>query len=180
MQQIECYYTDNLKYLKLGDYIRYFEGNESIDDMLACIKNQETPVKIRTTKEYLIRHKLSDKSRVIYSYDEIWEEIIFDYSSVEYDRGSDVAYALYDVVNNQKWRDILGEKICFCRNRELQLYLAREKKEGVFLYDDLEELKNGLLKEGKIPDNLVIKMNCTDKEIKDNDLLDKSIINNVV
>ena len=96
MQQIELYYTDNLKYLKLGDYIKYFE-DESIDDMLAKIKNQETPVKIRTLKEYLIPHKLSDKSKVIYTYEEIQEEKVFDYDKVEFDVDADVSYALYPV-----------------------------------------------------------------------------------
>lgn len=162
MTQIELYYTYNLKYLKLGDYVRYFE-QESIDDMLACIKNQETPVKIRTTKEYLIPHKLSDKSKVIYTYEEVEEEKIFDYDKVQFDGDNDVSYALYEV--NEKYQNLLGKEIYFCKDRAIQLYLVKEKDICSFMYSDLNELKNNILHRNEIGDNLCTKMFLTDEQI---------------
>ena len=163
MQQITLYYTENLKYLKLGDYVRYFE-QESIDEMLVCIKNQETPVKIRTTKEYLIPHKLSDKSKVIYTYEEIEEEKIFDYEKVQQDAKNDVSYALYPV--NEKYQNLLGKAIYFCKDKAMQLFLVKEKDICSFMYSDMSELKNNILQRNEIGYLLTLKMSFTDTEIE--------------
>ena len=167
MQQIILYYTENLKYLKLGDYVRYFK-QENIDDMLACIKNQETPVKIRTTKEYLIPHKLSDKSKVIYTYEEIEEEKIFDYDKVQFDGDNDVSYALYPV--NEKWHNLLGKEIYFCKDRAIQLFLVKDRDVCTFLYEDWRELKKNVLEKNKIGELLTCKMFFTDEEIEQGNL----------
>ena len=167
MQQIELYYTDNLKYLKLGDYIKYFD-NESIDEMLAKIKNQETPVKIRTLKGYLIPHKLSDKSKVIYTYEEIQEEKVFDYDKVEFDADSDVSYALYPV--NEKWHNLLGKEIYFCKDRAIQLFLVKDRDICTFMYEDWRELKKNVLEKNEIGEQLVNKMWLTDEEIANGNL----------
>lgn len=164
MQQIELYYTDNFKYLKLGDYIKYFD-NESIDDMLSKIKNQETPVKIRTLKEYLIPHKLSDKSKVIYTYEEIQEEKVFDYDKVEFDFDAGVSYALYPV--NEKWHNILGKEIYFCKDRNIQLFLTKDRDICTFLYSDWRELKDNILKNNEVGKILAAKMFATDDEMKE-------------
>lgn len=166
MQQIELYYTDNLKYLKLGDYIKYFE-DESIDDMLAKIKNPETPVKIRTLKEYLIPHKLSNKSKVIYTYEEIEEIPLFDYEQVESDFDNGVSYALYPV--NEKWQEILGKEIYFCRRREIQLFLVKDRDVLTFLYEDMPKLKSSVLQNYEINEKLLEKMFFTDEELDKHD-----------
>lgn len=162
MQEIELYYTNSLKYLKCGKYQKYFQ-NESIDDMLACIKNQDTPVRIRANRENIVKHKLSDKSRVIYTYEELKEEEIFDYSSVERDYDSEVSYAKYSVAKN--WQKLLGNEVYFCRERNMQLYLVKTYKRLCFLFTDLIEVKNGLLKNGEIPDDVTTRMYLTDEDI---------------
>lgn len=161
---IELYYTCSTKYLKLGDYIKYFDENKSIDDMLNCIKNKETPVRIRTSKENIIRHKLSDNSKVIYSYEEIEEEKIFNCELIQDDEEAAVAYGLYDVIG-EKWQNKLGKQVYFCRNRELQLHLVREKDICTFLYADMQDLIQGLQRTGEIPDMLVAKMFVDDFEL---------------
>lgn len=162
MQQIELYYTNSLKYLKLGDYIKYFE-NENIDDMLGKIKNQDTPVLIRALKEDVIRHKLSDNSKVIYTYEEIIEEKVFDYDKVQFDYESDVSYALYPV--NEKWHNLLGKEIYFCKDRAIQLFLVKDRDVCTFLYEDWRELKKNVLEKNEIGEILVSKMWLTDAEI---------------
>lgn len=186
---ITAYYTETEKYLQKGSYRKDFNV-DNIADLISNIKVKE-PILIKARAKDIFAFKFtlefSENSDSEIEYEILDEnennvniEPIFDYTFVEYDRDSrDIAYAYYDIVNSKKWRDILGERICFCRNRELQLYLAREKKEGVFLYDDLEKLKNGLLKEGRIPYELVIKMHFTDEEIERENLLDKKTSDNV-
>lgn len=183
MQQIELYYTYNLKYLKLGDYVRYFE-QESIDDMLACIKNQETPVKIRTTKEYLIPHKLSDKSKVIYTYEEIEEEKIFDYDKVQFDGDTDLIElnetivkqdlkALYDGITDYvkysvkpEWQNVLGKVVYLVKDRELQRNIIDKQDTFAFMLDDLSELVEGLKRNGEIPQKVLLKCFFDGKEIE--------------
>lgn len=167
MQQIELYYTNGLKYLKLGDYIKYFE-NESIDDMLGKIKNQDTPVLIRALKEDVIRHKLSDNSKVIYTYEEIIEEKVFDYDKVQFDYESEVSYALYPV--NEKWHNLLGKEIYFCKDRSIQLFLVKDRDVCTFLYEDWRELKKNVLQKNEIGELLVAKMFFTDEEIANGNL----------
>lgn len=162
MQEIELYYTNSLKYLKCGKYQKYFQ-NESIDDMLACIKNQDTPVRIRANKENIVKHKLSDKSKVIYTYEELKEEEIFDYASIERDYESEVSYAKYSVAKN--WQYLLGDEVYFCRERNMQLYLVKTYKRLCFLFTDLMKVKTGLLKDGEIPEDITTRMYLTDDEI---------------
>lgn len=163
MRQIELYYTEDLKYLKLGDYIKNFENNESIDDMLSCIKNKEQPVKIRTSKENIVRHKLSNNFKVIYSYEEIMDDKIFDYTLLEEDIDSGVAYSSYKVMS-EKYKDVLGEEIYFCRNREILRYIVKNRDALAFLFEDLPELRKNLQKTGNIGERLTVQMFFEDCE----------------
>lgn len=167
MTQIELYYTYNLKYLKLGDYVRHFK-QESIDEMLACIKNQDTPVKIRAVKEFLIPHKFSDKSKVIYTYEEIKEDKIFDYDKVCDDSDNNVSYGLYPV--NERYHSLLGKVIYFCQDRNSQIYLTKEKDICTFLYSDWREVRDNILRDNNIGAKLTAKMFFTDAEMADMEL----------
>ena len=142
MQQIELYYTEKLKYLKLGDYIRYFE-QEDIDTMLACIKNQETPVKIRTTKEILIRHKLSKNSKVIYTYEELSDKdlkiVLLTPDIAKSDIQSLYNGTLNYVVYKPKNKDLLGDKCYLVANRQWQKWFIK-KGDMALTLDNIKDL----------------------------------------
>lgn len=168
MQQITLYYTENLKYLKLGDYIKYFKS-ENIDEMLAKIKNQETPVKIRANKEDVIKHKLSDSNKIMYSYEILPEKLIFGKSSVENILqdfiNSNEEYMDYGVI--EMWQNTLGKSIFVCNSREMQLKIVAENVFLAFTPPDLDNLYKGMLNNGKIPQLVCYRMYNTDEEMKE-------------
>lgn len=176
MEQIELYYTKNLKYLKLGDYVRYFY-QESIDEMLACIKNQETPVKIFANSDDVKRHKFSDNGKILYSYAVLPEKPIFGKSPLEdilqnfIDSHKD--FLDYPVVG--MWQDVLGQDIFICNSRERQLKIVAEDKYLAFTPPDLAELQKSMTRDKKVPYDVCVRCFFTDKEIEENDNTDTDI-----
>lgn len=165
MEQIELYYTSNLKYLKLGKYERFFE-NESIDEMLACIKNQNTPVKIRSTKENLIKHQLSDKSKSIYTYEEIidniFDEIVINQDIQNLYNGVS-SYIKYSV--KPEWQEKLGKFVYLVKDSEMQRKIVENNDCFAFTPDDLSEVKESLEKYGDIRGAVLLRCFFNGKDV---------------
>lgn len=88
---------------------------------------------------------------------------VFDYQKVQQDAKNDVSYALYPV--NEKWHNLLGKEIYFCKDRAIQLFLVKDRDICTFLYEDWRELKKNVLQKNEISEMLVSKMFLTDAEI---------------
>ena len=161
-------FLENEKKLVKGNYSKSFDVDfteKGLKKMLSAIRVKDEEIiiyiadvkmysKVRFSeefKEYKVKKPISSN---------IFEEnfngdLFFDKSK---------SYISIDVC--EKWQNLLGKQIYFCRNRELQLHLVREKDICSFVYDDWQELRNGLLQKSEIPDMLLAKMFMDDREIE--------------
>lgn len=166
---ITAYYTKDLKYLQKGAYKKIFEV-DSIAELLSKIKVQDK-ILVKAVSKDIFNFKFNTNTdlqgldidfEVINEVENV-ENPIFDYASIERDYESEVSYAKYSVAKN--WQYLLGDEVYFCRERNMQLYLVKTYKRLCFLFTDLMEVKNGLLKDGEIPEDITTRMYLTDDEI---------------
>lgn len=170
---IVAYFTENEKYLKKGDYRKDFNVN-SITELVSNIKVKE-PVLIKANSKDIFDFKFNTNPKIEGDFDfevlkseESIEVPIFDYQKVQQDAKNDVSYALYPV--NEKWHNLLGKEIYFCKDRAIQLFLVKDRDVCTFLYDDWRELKKNVLEKNEIGELLVAKMFFTDEEIANGNL----------
>ena len=83
MCRIELVFNDKEKYLKFGNYIKYFEDATCIDDLLSKITDKSMPVDIYADKFEIDKHKISKNSNpFLYTYIEdlpIFDEHILEH-----------------------------------------------------------------------------------------------------
>lgn len=170
---IVAYFTENEKYLKKGDYCKDFDVN-SIAELVSNIKVKE-PVLIKANSKDIFDFKFNTIPKIEGDFDfevlkseESVEMPVFDYQKVQQDAKNDVSYALYEV--NEKYHNLLGKEIYFCKDRVIQLYLVKEKDICSFIYSDMNELKKNVLEKNEIGELLTCKMFFTDEEIANGNL----------
>ena len=167
---IVAYFTENEKYLEKGDYRKDFDAN-SIAELVSNIKVKE-PVLIKANSKDIFDFKFNTNPKIEGNFDfevlkteESVEVPIFDYQKVQQDAKNDVSYALYGV--NEKYHNILGKEIYFCKDRAIQLFLVKDRDICTFLYSDWRELKDNILKNNEVGKILAAKMFLNDDEMKE-------------
>ena len=165
---IVAYFTEDEKYLEKGDYRKDFDAN-SIAELVSNIKVKE-PVLIKASSKDIFDFKFNTNPKIEGDFDfevlkseESIEVPIFDYQKVQQDAKNDVSYALYEV--NEKYHNLLGKEIYFCKDRAIQLFLVKDRDVCTFMYEDWRELKKNVLQKNEIGEILVSKMWLTDTEI---------------
>ena len=166
---IVAYFTENEKYLEKGDYRKDFDVN-SIAELVSNIKVKE-PVLIKANSKDIFDFKFNTNPKFEGDFDfevlkseESVEVPVFDYQKVQQDAKNDVSYALYDV--NEKYHNLLGKEIYFCKDRAIQLFLVKDRDVCTFMYEDWRELKKNVLEKNEIGELLTYKMFFTDEKIE--------------
>lgn len=166
---IVAYFTENEKYLEKGDYRKSFDVS-SIAELVSNIKVKE-PVLIKASSKDIFDFKFNTNPKIEGDFDfevlkteETLEIPVFDYQKVQQDVKNDVSYALYEV--SEKYQNLLGKEIYFCKDRAIQLFLVKDRDVCTFMYEDWRELKKNILEKNEIGELLTYKMFCTDEEIE--------------
>lgn len=164
---IVAYFTENEKYLEKGDYRKSFDVS-SIAELVSNIKVKE-PVLIKASSKDIFDFKFNTNPKIEGDFDfevlkteETLEIPVFDYQKVQQDVKNDVSYALYEV--SEKYQNLLGKEIYFCKDRAIQLFLVKDRDVCTFMYEDWRELKKNILEKNEIGELLTYKMFCTDEE----------------
>ena len=166
---ITAFYTPYCKFLQKDNYIKYFDDTNSLQELIDKIKVTDK-IDIYAYSKEIIKFQCFNSNPDI-NYQFLEEENIFS----EIIKGKDSIVA----VVKEEWRQILGEKVYLIQDREKQINIVKEKDILAFQFTDLVDLVKNLFNFGEIGEELVTKMFCTDEEIEDNDLLDKSITGNI-
>ena len=158
---ITAFYTPYCKFLQKGNYIKFFDGEvDSLQELIDKIK-VEDKIDIYAYSKDIIKFQFFNSDSNI-SYQFLESDSIFS----GFIEGGDIVCGIV----KEEWQRVLGEKVYFIQDRDRQINLVAEKDVLCFQFTDLIELVNNLSDFGNIGANLVIKMNCTDKEIEENDL----------
>ena len=169
---ITAFYTPYCKFLQKDNYIKYFDNEvNSLQELIEKIKVTDKIVIYAYSKDIIKFQFFNTDSNLDVSYQFLEEESIFS----EIIKGKDSIV----VVVKEEWQQVLGEKVYLIQDREKQMNIVKEKDILAFQFTDLVDLVKNLFNFGDIGTELVVKMNCTDEEIKRENLLDKKITNNI-
>lgn len=135
MQHIELYFTKNKKYLKFGDYIKYFNDVNNIDELLNKIKNKDLKVNIYAEEADILKHKLNNDS--IYNYYIIDDLPIFDEHIFDNDL-SNIKLKRYKP--KEEWQLQFGKEVYITNSEQVRRKIIDQDK-FCFTINDLKELQ---------------------------------------
>lgn len=162
---ITAYYTKKEKYLQKGDYRKDFDV-DSLIDLIGKIRIKE-PVLIKAKSKDVFDFKFNNEIDGEFEY-EIIEDILTLTEDIVTQDLDNLFKGITDCVKyavKPEWQSVLGKVVYLVNSRELQRNIIDKQGIFAFMSCDIAELRNGLTKNGEIPQGLLVKCMFDGKEI---------------
>lgn len=169
---ITAYFTKDKKYLQKGSYIKHFEVN-TLEELLNQIKVKDE-VLIKASAKDIVDFKFKSNKTGNFKFEVLMDFEILDEKLIQ----KDLKDLYKDIISSvcyrpkDEWQKYLGDKVYLTNSRQTQQHIIQTKDCLAFLPEDLEELKQGLLNNGKIPQSLLVRLFFNAQDVSNKKVVD--------
>jgi len=152
---ITAFFTPYYKFLQKDNFLKFFNEVESLSDLIDKIKIKDK-IKIYAHSKDIIKFQFNNNNPDI-EYEFLETDNIFEEFTSEHD--------MVRVKLKPEWRKALGEYIYVAQDRSLQREIVFRHDVLAFQATDLNKMKENVLKDGNIGNELTAKMFFTDEVV---------------